>query len=76
MSDNSLLIAAAFIKQLDKVYRLRTPIGYLRLVYRYGNTVEAYLACHDRKDAKRQAMDFSTWIILSRRKKRKYEPFV
>lgn len=37
---------------------------------------EVWLIFHDRKDAKRQSMDFSTWIILSRRKKRKYEPFV
>lgn len=30
---------------------------------------------HDRKDAKRQTMDFSTWYIVSKRKRVKYEPF-
>lgn len=32
-------------------------------------------AFRDRKDAKRQTMEFTTWSILSKRKRRKYEPF-
>lgn len=63
-----------FAGRFARVYLMRRYPSYKSRAA-YLSNYNIWRQFSDRKDPKRQAMDFSTWSILSKRKKRKYEPF-